>query len=130
MTDNMKKIEKCELCGNSFKKICDPKSYVDNHRYDCSFWIRKIKTSEEDKARRVIVDGQHYRIGHNNSWPFRGFGGRNFKILFHDGRLVETGCLWHQGHIPLEFRQWLPDNAVFVQAEAVPVTASDDGIPF
>ena len=24
MTDTMKKIETCELCGNEFRKICEP----------------------------------------------------------------------------------------------------------
>jgi hypothetical protein len=131
MTDTMKKIEICELCGKEFTRICEPESYVENSCFTCSFWLKKINLPEEDEARRVIVDGQHYRLGSVHSGPFRGFGGREFTVLFHDGRVVETSCLWHQGEIPEEFRKWLPDNAIFVPVETVPVlNASDDGIPF
>ena len=131
MTDTMKRIEICELCGNEFTRICEPKSYVENTCFTCSFWLRKINLPEEDEARRVIVDGQHYRLGLNNSGPFRGFGGRKFTILFHDGRIVETSNLFHQGEIPIRFRGKLSNNAIFIPVEIPPVlTASEDGIPF
>ena len=87
--------------------------------------------SEANEARRVIVNGDHFRLGAVNSGPFRGFGGRKFTILFHDGRVVETNCLWHQGKISKRFREMLPDNAVFVPVETVPVIDTDkSGIPF
>ncbi len=131
MANTKKKIETCELCGNKFTRICVPESYIGNLCFDCSFWTKKIEMSEEDEARRVIVNNQHYRLGSNNSGPFRGFGGRKFTVLFHDGRIVETSNLFHQGEIPKRFKKYFPDNAVFVPVETVPVlTASDDGIPF
>jgi len=131
MTDTNKKVETCELCGSEFTRICEPESYIENLCFDCSFWTKKINISEADEARRVIVDAQHYRIGHNNSWPFRGFGGRSYKILFNTGRTIETSCLWHQGKVPDRFKKSLPDNAVFISVETAPVlTASADGIPF
>jgi hypothetical protein len=131
MTDTMKKTETCEFCGNEFTRICEPESYVKNTCFTCSFWLRKINLSAEDEARRVIVDGQHYRIGSVHSGPFRGFGGRKYMILFNDNRVVETSCLWHQGQIPEMFREWLPDNAIFLSIEAAPIlTPSDSGIPF
>ncbi len=131
MTDTMKKIETCELCGKGFTRICEPKSYIGNCCFDCSFWLRKIEISDEDEARRVIVDGHHYRLGIDNSAPFRGFGGRKFTVVFHDGRVVNTCCLWHQGEVPERFRSWLQDNAVFVEAEERPAAAIDEmGIPF
>jgi len=43
----------------------------------------------------------------------KGFGGRRFIIRFHDGRVVETRNLWMIGIIPDEYREALPDNAVF-----------------
>ena len=131
MTDTMKKIETCELCGNEFTKICEPESYVENCCFDCSFWLRKINMSEADEAKRVIVDGQHYRLGSAHSGPFRGFGGRKFTIVFHDGRVVETSCLWHQGEIPKKFKGRLLDNAIFLQVETAPAPiVSDSDIPF
>jgi hypothetical protein len=44
-----------------------------------------------------------------------GFGGARFKIRFHDGRRVETRNLWSYGEIPGEYREALPDNAVFAK---------------
>jgi hypothetical protein len=131
MSDIAGKIYICEFCGSEYSRTCEDDAYIGNNCFDCSFWLKKINLPEEDEARLVIVDGQHYRLGLNNSAPFRGFGGRKFTVLFHDGRIVETSCLWHQGEIPEEFRKWLPDNAIFVPVETVPVlNASDDGIPF
>lgn len=131
MTDTMKKTETCKFCGSGFTRRCEPESYIGNNCFDCSFWLKKINLPEKDEARRVIVDGQHYRIGSVHSGPFRGFGGRKFVILFDDTRVIETFCLWHQGQIPEMFREWLPDNAVFVQTEqAPPVPIDDTGIPF
>jgi hypothetical protein len=131
MTDTMKKTETCEFCGSGFTRRCEPESYIGNNCFDCSFWLKKINLPEEDEARRVIVDGQHYRLGLNNSGPFRGFGGRKYTILFNDNRVVETSCLWHQGAIPERFRGKLLNNAVFIPVETAPVlTTSDDGIPF
>ncbi len=46
---------------------------------------------------------------------FRGFGGREFRIRFYDGRTdVVTRNLWHQGIIPEHYRALLPDNAEWV----------------
>ena len=131
MTNTIKKVETCELCGNEFTRICEPESYIENLCFDCSFWLKKTNLPVEDEAKRVIVNGQHFRLGSVHSGPFRGFGGRKFTVLFHDGRLVETCCLWHQGEIPEMFREWLPDNAIFVQAEDMPPTPVGDlSIPF
>jgi len=131
MVNTMKKIEICEFCGYEFSRICEPESYIENLCFDCSFWTKKINISEADEAKRVIIDGQHYRLGSAHSVPFRGFGGRKFTVLFHDDRIIETSCLWHQGEIPEEFRERLPDNAVFVQAKAaLPIPTDNSGIPF
>jgi len=131
MSDIAGKIYICEFCGREYSRTCEDDAYIGKNCFDCSFWIKKINLPEEDEARRVIVDDQHYRLGLDNSVPFRGFGGRKFKVLFHDGRVVKTSCLWHQGEVPERFRSWLQDNAVFVQAEERPAAAIDEmGIPF
>ena len=114
MANTIKKTETCGFCGSVFTKRCEPNAYIGNNCFDCSFWMKKIELSDEDEDRRVIVDGQHYRIGNNGAGPFRGFGGRKFIILFLDGRIIQTRCLWDQGTVPERFKKWFPDNAIFV----------------
>ncbi len=111
----MAETSTCQCCGEKYSKICDDESYIGKNCFDCSFWLEKIKMSPEDEAGRVIVNGQHYRIGNDAAGPFRGFGGRKFTVLFQDGRIVETTNLWCQGEIPERFRKMLPDNAVFLK---------------
>jgi len=131
MPNAIKKTEICEFCGNDFTRRCNPSAYIGNNCFSCSFWLKKINLSAEDKVRRVIVNGQHYRLGHVHSGPFRGFGGRKFTVLFHDGRMVETSNLWCQGEIPERFKEWFPDNAVFVPIETESVISTNEaGIPF
>ena len=110
----------CEFCGKSYRKRLLPEAYFGNHCHDCSFWLRKQYLSEEDKIRQTIVDGSHYMYMVTNEdehLVFRGYGGRAFHILFHDGREVRTSNLWFQGKIPKEFRHLFPDNACLVQVE-------------
>ncbi len=131
MINTSGKTEICEFCGNEFSRICEEDAYIGNNCFHCSFWLKKINVSAEDEARRVIIDGQHYRLGGDFTGPFRGFGGRKFTILFHHGRVVETRCLWYQGQIPERFRIMLPDNAVFLPINAERgAAASTHGIPF
>jgi DNA-directed RNA polymerase subunit RPC12/RpoP len=131
MSDIAGKIYICEFCGREYSRTCEDDAYIGNTCFYCSFWLKKINLPEEDEARLVIVDGQHYRLGLNNSAPFRGFGGRKFTVVFHDGRMIETSCLWHQGEISEMFRQWLPDNAIFVPARVTMTVPTDNlGIPF
>ncbi len=104
----------CPSCKKPFIRNHTPESYLDENCFDCSFWLKKITMPEEDENRRVIVNGQHYRIGNNDSGIYRGFGGRRYTIHFNDGRTVETCNLWCQGEIPEQFRAWLPDNARFI----------------
>lgn len=103
----------CITCGKKYTKNLSENAYVNNNCYECSFWTKKIHMSPENEQRRVIINGQHYMIGNPNSAPFRGFEGRKFTIVFHDGRIVKTSCLWHQGAIPERFKQVLIDNAEF-----------------
>lgn len=112
----MAKTYTCHFCGKHYSRTCNDESYIGNNCFDCSFWIEKIDMPAEDEARRVIVDGEHYMIGIDDTGIIKGFGGRKFTVLFHDGRIVETTNLWCQGEIPDRFRKWLPDNAVFLKA--------------
>lgn len=66
---------------------------------------------------RVIVNGGHYCISHSRPGTpnqFLGFGGRLWRIKFHDGRYIETNDLMYQGQIPPAWRELNQDNAIFV----------------
>ncbi|MBU1387812.1 MAG: hypothetical protein KKE62_06345 [Proteobacteria bacterium] len=125
MSNIASKTNICEFCGKSYSKTCSDEAYIENNCFDCSFWMEKIEMSAEDENRRVIVNGQHYRIGNDDAGIYRGFGGRKFNILFHDGRVIETNNLWHQGTIPNRFREMLPDNAIFLQPGAIQALMAD-----
>jgi len=70
----------------------------------------------------VRVDGTHYtaayigiRGGPNQG---KGFGGSVIRWRWLDdpeGKVYETNSMWFQGRIPEEFRDRLPDNAVWVK---------------
>ena len=125
----------CECCGKSFRKRLLPDAYLGNHCHDCSFWLKKQYLGEEDKERQAIIDGTHYMYMVTNEdeyLVFRGFGGREFHILFDDGREVRTTNLWVQGEIPQEFRPLLPDNAMFIPVEVPQHSEINDGsgLPF
>jgi len=99
--------KKCVWCDKEFKRELAKDAYFGENCFDCSFWLKKV-----GKPGQVIVNSIHYRIN-NTTEPFRGFGGRTFNIIFHNGRKIETNSLWCQGEIPIEFRELLPDNAIF-----------------
>ena len=125
-----KMIEICEFCGKTYKKNLTPDAYLGDNCFDCSFWLKKTCLKPADEARKAIIDGKHYMIG-GEGYLFRGNGGREFHILFNDGRDVRTMNLWEQGKIPEEFRSLLPDNAQFIPVEKPePITFDDFEIPF
>lgn len=75
------------------------------------FWNDQLS----DRTRAIVVKGVHYRIG-STPYPKRGlgFGGSHWKIRMHaTNEIIDTCDLWHQGTIPEEYRQVLPDNASF-----------------
>lgn len=85
--------------------------------HNCDFWTEKIALMNDPNHAPKLVrtyDFKHNWIGDENenvSPNSRGFGGRKFKIRFDDGREVTTTNLWHQGTIPLHFRDRLLPNA-------------------
>lgn len=79
------------------------------------FWGMHFALYDENV---VIVKGKHFRMGQSDG-PFKGFGGALFSIKFHDGREVDCRNLWMQGDIPEEWRDRLPDNAVFTNSPFV-----------
>jgi hypothetical protein len=96
-------------CGKRLKEL--------GYCFHCDFWLGY--TRQRDNFRVARIDGVHYYVGkeENCDKRWKGFGGRRFKIRFHDGREVETDNLWCQGGIPAEFKDRLPDNAIFLEGE-------------
>lgn len=80
--------------------------------HDRAFWQR-IYDRRSD-PRTVIADGHAYWIGGLGDSP-KGFGGRKWLIRFHSGRVAFTDSLWHQGDVPPEWRDRLPDTATLAQ---------------
>lgn len=79
------------------------------------FWNSQLK----DRQDAVVIDGVHYRIG-DTPYPERGngFGGNKYVIHYlNSDKVVKTRDLWHQGTVPQEYRQVLPDSAEFVVEE-------------
>ena len=105
---------KCRICGKEFNKIRWLKPYEDicsDKCYSTNFW----NEIASDKDNHIFIDGVSYLIApEDDDSPFRGSAGRNFKIKFDDGKIVETTNLWCQGEIPEEFRDILKDNAKFI----------------
>jgi hypothetical protein len=107
----------CIKCGNIFgTNYHISKELIDgNICFSCYFWQKYVEIKDLPKIARI--DGTHYVIEPDNpNAAFKGFGGAEFKIKFHDGREVVTHNLWYQGEIPKHFRDELPDNAVFIQS--------------
>lgn len=66
----------------------------------------------------LVIDGEMYEVGREDAPGPRGHGGRKFlfRLLppaLDDVTVRETTNLWHQGTVPVMFRDRLPDNAIF-----------------
>jgi hypothetical protein len=107
----------CSICGKRY----DPASYMNTKNgrcFTCEFWFEKIQWAEENPGRSVRIGGKHYIAASDlQTGSIRGFGGRGFVIKFHDGRIVQTANLWHNGDIPKYLQSYLPDNAVFLTGD-------------
>lgn len=111
---------------------------AEHDRFHDRFWAEKLvwleqgdRTTDSKWGTRppklspfrdvIRVDGVHYVAGHLGRSPgsgdHKGFGGRVLRWRWLDepeGTVHETDSLWYQGRIPEEWRDRLPDNAVFL----------------
>lgn len=78
------------------------------------FWnpSRGVRKND-DPTKRVVVNNEHYLIVTEDT-GFKGFGGREWRIKFHDGRRIDCSNLWYQGVIPPAWREVYANNAVFL----------------
>lgn len=110
----------CRECGNA-----DGLNWVSRKRqqleanqlcFNCQFWHEYVARAYTPDVARI--DGVHYVIGEEDTTiRLRGFGGRKWRIVFNDGRIVETTNLWEQGKIPARLADRLPDNARFEEVK-------------
>lgn len=66
------------------------------------------------------INGKIYRIEPDRDvgrFGSLGFGGREHRIRFKDGRTITTHNLWCEADIPAPWKDELPDNADFVTGE-------------
>lgn len=117
--------EKCailpELCCKCGSPICstygNKKDLIDNQMcFRCNFWRERI-AQHQNNPKSIIVKKSAYMICQDPGGPsaFKGFGGNKFKIQkLGSDEVIECCNLWHQGQVPDDFREQLPDNAVFL----------------
>lgn len=116
----MKKCSYCKINESDLSCLeCEEKKRMerDNLCFNCAFWSLYVDKKDDERIARI--DGNHYYIENNSSNGFVGFGGRDFKIKFNDGREIITNNLWHQGTIPDIWKDKLPDNAIFIKDKIV-----------
>ena len=109
-------------CGECQERITGPPLNHDMVRrglcYNCNFWEIWVERKDHPDYESHIarINGEQYLLGPEDTFARpRGMGGVHKVILFKDGRTVESTNVWHNGMIPLHFRNRLPDNATFVE---------------
>lgn len=84
------------------------------------FWEEKVRWAENgdrrerDGAHVLRINGKHFMAKPGDTG--QGFGGRRF--VWQDLKTLqnfESSNVWHQGTIPPDFRDRLPDNAVWLE---------------
>lgn len=116
----------CKECGLSKEELAPVnlngrlyKSFVSNAANNicqgCYYWLR-LYESNCINNKHVIINNNCYYLGDEISYE-KGFGGKKFIIGFMDGRLIETTNLWHNGIVPMHFRDRIKDNAKFLPEE-------------
>lgn len=104
-------MDTCRECGGPADPLHPQLMKDEKLCFRCWHWLRLVAV--KDKPTTVRAKGHHYQMGDDRD-PFPGFAGATWTVKFHDGRVVTTKNLWHQGEVPEHFRERLPDNAEFV----------------
>lgn len=101
-------LENGQYCGNCPEAAAEEfiaHSIASTARHFQSIFDRRFD------PRSVIANGSAYWVGSAGDYP-KGFGGQRWRITWLDGRSVVIDSLWHEGPIPEEWRERLPDNAI------------------
>lgn len=115
---------KCVVCGKEIEesRYMGDAILCSSECFHVNFWNEKVAkygNGTSGYAKTVaIVNGNHYIVKPDSSDSFfQGHGGRQFKIEFNDGRIVQSKNVWHQGDIPDTHKHLLPDNAIFTESD-------------
>lgn len=74
------------------------------------FWTEKVHAKKQNSHRYPVANGEMFYVGSDTDYV-KGFCGTKFCIKFFDGTVIYTNNLWHNGTIPDNFREKLPDDA-------------------
>lgn len=87
--------------------------------HSCKYWFDIIDAYQKDDYKVAVVNGAVFAVcpRKDTNTKYNGFGGREFKIRFNDGKVIETNNLWNGSKIPENFASKLPNNAVFEDIE-------------
>lgn len=132
---------KCSHCGESYDMKHTTRE-DDGMCFTCSFWTTRYhghlahKDAEYPETISFIVDGAAY-YAHYTREGERGMGFGGSKFIFErldTGEQFMSRNVWHQGTVPDNFKDILPDNAKIVpEPPPEPIIYVDDEgleIPF
>jgi len=104
---------KCAHCGNE--------SNSNYYCPTCEYYMTRMSMMAENNgnlgyAKLIIAGGDIYLVKPMSSEParYRGFGGTTFRFKMLSGEIVESNDCWSNGHVPENFKDLLPDNAVLI----------------
>ena len=112
-------VESCVECGKSdkanFREPTRSEMIEGQLCFNCLFWARLVRERESCNQETMVTEDYSHRIA-KPSKPatytgFLGHGGARVRVLFDDGRVIDTNDLWYQGVVPSHFRDRLPPNA-------------------
>lgn len=124
ITDKM-----CPKCGTITPVLLDPKEYnkcdirdimeEEGWCFSCAFW-ENLYRKNKDNPNWVIIEGHSWILKPRKEddkprSPFWGLGGTRMVAKKKDGAIMDGNNWWHQGKIPPEFRDLMPDNAEWVE---------------
>lgn len=114
MEKRMSRVYEYHLEAQQFDYDQRDKEILMEQAFIEDYWTKLI---DQDIPNRLVINGVHYthegmKVGVRKDW--RGSNGRLFTIKLKDGTIIKTNSLWHQGTIPEQFRNQLPNNAEFI----------------
>lgn len=99
------KIVTCPQCGVRHIPESNTITKGQTSCFHCCFWSQRLEQYMDGDL--MVIEGTCYAWGAGH-----GFGGREFTIITGDGTTTKRG-LWCGGAIPWEYREAMPDNAMF-----------------
>ena len=118
-------LEPCKLCGGVvyiwYSGDMKERLQEKNICFSCDFWESVHAEVQRKGTKKIIVEGSAYHISKDTPGDyFKGHGGRRFVIRYlATGEEVVSHNLWHDGDVPPNFKEKLPDTAEFVKQSIV-----------